>query len=53
MYIVRTLKLKKHLENLGFRIEGTMPNKDIPNFLVWLFEDTKELRQAVKEYCNK
>ena len=53
MYIVRTLKLKKHLENLGFRIEGTMPNKEIHNFLVWLFEDTKELRQAVKEYCKK
>ena len=46
MYIVRTLKLKKHLENLGFKAEGT-------NFLVWLFEDTKELIQAVKEYCKK
>jgi hypothetical protein len=52
MYIIRTLKLKKWLENKGFKVEGTIPNKDIPNFLVWLFEDSKEIRQAVKEYCN-
>ena len=53
MYIIRTLKLKKYLEELGFKAQGSMPNKDIPNFLVWYYEDTTELRQAVKEYCKK
>lgn len=53
MYIVRTLKLKKYLEKLGFEAEGSIPNKDIPKFLVWLYQDTKELRQVVKEYCKK
>lgn len=53
MYIVRTLKLKKHLESLGFKVEGTAPNRDISNFIVWLFQDGKELREAVKEYSNK
>lgn len=53
MYIVRTLKLKRYLEEKGFKVEGTAPNRDIPNFIIWLFEDTKELRQAVKEYCKK
>ena len=53
MYIVRTLKLKKHLEEVGFKVEGTAPNKDIPNFIVWLFQDGKDIRQAVKEYSNK
>lgn len=53
MYIVRTLKLKNHLERLGFKAEGSMPNKDIPKFLVWLYQDTKALRQAVKEYSKK
>lgn len=52
MYIIRTLKLKKYLESRGFRAEGTMPNKDIPNFLVWLFEDNMEIRQAVKDYSK-
>lgn len=50
MYIVRTLKLKKYLEEHGFKAEGTMPNKDIPKFLVWLFEDGQSIRDAVKEY---
>lgn len=53
MYIVRTLKLKKYLEKRGFKPEGTIPNKDIPNFLVWLFDDNEEIRVAVKEYCKK
>lgn len=52
MYIIRTLKLKKYLEGKGFKAEGTMPNKDIPNFLVWMFQDSEELRQAVKEYSK-
>lgn len=53
MYIIRTLKLKKYLESKGFKVEGTVPNKDIPNFIVWLFENTEELREAIKEYSNK
>jgi len=53
MYIVRTLKLKKYLEEKGFKYEGTIPNKDIPNFLVWLFEDGQLIREAVQEYSTK
>lgn len=53
MYIIRTLKLKNYLDSKGFKPEGSMPNKDIPKFLVWLYQDTEELREVVKEYSNK
>ena len=53
MYIVRTLKLKKYLEEKGFKVEGIAPNKEIPNFIVWLFEDNEAIRRTVKEYSNK
>ncbi|WP_157453608.1 DUF5659 domain-containing protein [Clostridium sartagoforme] len=53
MYIIRTLKLKKYLESKGFKVEGTMPNRDIPKFIVWLFQDGKELREAIQEYSKK
>lgn len=48
-YKVFTLKLARKLCEQGFIVVGTQPNAQKPWLNVYLFDDTEELRQAVKE----
>ena len=48
-YKVFTLKLARLLCEQGFIIVGTAPNAQKPWLNIYLFEDTEELRQAVKK----
>ena len=44
-------KLAGYLRQRGFKIIGTAPNMKKPQYDVFLFEDTPELRAAVNDYC--
>lgn len=46
-------KLAGYLRQRGFKIIGKEVNLKKPQFDVFLFEDTSELRQCVNTYCNK
>ena len=50
VYIIKHLRLKTYLESLGFICEGAMPDRYNPRYSVFLFKDTKELRQALDSY---
>ena len=46
-------KLAGYLRKNGFKIIATETNLKKPQFDVFLFEDSKELRKYVDTYCNK
>lgn len=50
MYKVFTKRLANILCSLGFHLAGTAVNNQKPWLYVYLFEDTPELRDAVKRY---
>ena len=45
-------RLASYLHKRGFKIEGTEPNLKKPQFDVFLFHETPELKIAVDEYCR-
>ncbi len=51
-YKVFTIKLTKELCKQGFKVIGTAPNYQKPWLYVYLFEDTPELRQAIKDLTS-
>lgn len=53
MYKIFTKKLANQLCNEGFKIVGTIINNEKPWLYVYLFEDTLELREAVKRLKTK
>lgn len=46
-------KLAGYLRKNGFKIIDTTINLKKPQYDVFIFENTKELRAAVDNYCNK
>lgn len=51
-YVVYSLRLANILSNKGFQIKGTRINYKNPKYTVFMFEDTEELRKAIKRYTN-
>ena len=47
-YVVYSLRIANALTNKGFQIKATRVNYKNPKFMVFLFENTKELREAVE-----
>lgn len=47
IYRVYTRWLAVELRKMGFKIIGTDINESHPQFDVWLFNDTKELHEAI------
>lgn len=47
-YVVYSLRVANDLVNKGFEILGTGINIQNPQYKVFFFEDTKELREAIK-----
>lgn len=45
-------KMALYLRQRGFKIIYTEPNTYKPQFDVYIFEDTKELQDAMTEYTN-
>ncbi|SCI99422.1 Uncharacterised protein [uncultured Clostridium sp.] len=50
MYIIKHLRVKTYLEDLGFICKGAIPDRNNPRYSVFLFEDTEYLRQALSNY---
>lgn len=46
-------RLAGYLRQQGFKIKGIEPNLKKPQYDVFLFEDSKELRAVFDAYCNK
>ena len=46
---VFSMKLARELGMRGFKFVGTEPNRKIPWYNVYLFEDTEDLRKALTE----
>lgn len=51
-YAVFSLRLTNILANKGFQIVRSKVNYKNPQFLVYYFEDTPELREAINFYKN-
>lgn len=47
-FIVFSKRLSKALVAQGFILKDTQVNKKRPNYFVYLFEDTPELRERIK-----
>lgn len=50
MYFCTRIRLMQYLTNLGFKIEGQVPNRFQEGFVVWMFAKTPELMAAVDKY---
>ena len=53
MYIVRSLDLTNWLCGQGYRILKVEDSEKNPKYKVFLFEDTKQIRNRVTEYLSK
>lgn len=52
IYVCRKIRLLNHLLNKGFMFIRTEQDKYKPNYNVWLFKDTIELRNSIEEYYS-
>jgi hypothetical protein len=52
-FVVRTQKLAGHLLEKGYSLEKTEPQRENPRFKVFLFRNSKELREEVKSYSEE
>lgn len=52
MYFCKRLRLLIFLEKKGFKYIHVIKDKKNPNYSIWLFEDSEELRKAVEEYYS-
>lgn len=52
-YRIYTKSLAYELRKLGFRFMGTDINKNFPQYLVYLFEDTPALHAALVQLTHK
>lgn len=50
--VIFTRKMALYLRDRGFEILKTIPDKTVPNFYNWVFEDSEELREAMTEYTQ-
>lgn len=53
LFPIFSRKIVVELEKRGFEVKKIAPNKYKPNFSVYYFEETVELRKAAQELINK
>lgn len=53
IYRIYTKRIAYELRKLGFKFLGTDINEHFPQYLVYLFEDTPELHQALLNITQK
>lgn len=47
-YIVFSKRLAKTLNKMGYETIKTAPNKERPQYLVYMFTDTPDLRRSIE-----
>lgn len=52
-YMIYSLRVANILARKGFKVKETRINIKFPQYLVYYFEDTPELRTAIEEINNK
>ena len=52
-YTVYTKWLAYELRKKGFRLIKTDINKNFPQFICWVFEDSQELQTAIKQLTQE
>lgn len=52
MYVVKSLELMNWLCHRGFTVRKVLDNDKYPQYKVFLFEDSEEIRKAVGEYVR-
>jgi len=52
-YIVFSKRLAKTLVKMGYEIKQTAPNKLRPNYSVYMFDNTDEIRRAIEQAIGK
>ncbi len=50
IFRIYTKRIAYELRKQGFHLVGTDVNKNFPQFLVYLFTDTPELRAALQQF---
>ena len=50
MYVIKTQRMCVYLQNKGFKLIKSARDRNNPKYFVYLFEDTKEFRQALNKY---
>lgn len=51
-YIIKSIRMMTFLIRKGFDLYKVIDDDKNPHYKVFLFEDTKELRQAMTEYSK-
>lgn len=52
-YVCRKIRLYSYLTELGFKPYRVVPDMYDSDRLVWLYEDTEEIRDAVESYYSE
>ena len=52
-YTIYTQKVANQLESRGFKVQKIVPNHKNPRYVVYYFEDTVELRAALRTILAK
>lgn len=52
-YVCRRIRLLSFLQEKGFQYLIMEKDKYNPNYNIWLFKDTPELRIAIEEYYSQ
>lgn len=50
LYVIKTITMYKHLCSKGIYPVEIEPNIYIPKFVIWKYENTKELHNAMQEF---
>jgi len=53
IYVVFTQKVASYLMTQGFKLKGMHPDRTKPEYNVFLFGDSPEVRQAIQDYKMK
>lgn len=53
MYICKKLRIKTFLESRGFKCVSSMPDRNNPQYSVFMFDKTQALMDCVNEYYSQ
>lgn len=53
LYTIFMQKIANELESKGFKVIKMAPNRKHPEYMVYYFEDSVELRAALRTILNK
>lgn len=51
-YVCKKMRLMIFLQNNGFNFIKTQKDRNNPHYIVWIYEDTPILRDAIEVYYN-